>query len=111
MARAAYDWEPTGAGPLRGPPSVGAFPRGHRGRLMDLAGNVWEWTASPWSEDGSSDSVDGRQLSGAAPRVGRGGSWVSSSRPLRAADRARGRPDSRFEDLGFRVCVLREPGL
>jgi formylglycine-generating enzyme required for sulfatase activity len=110
MARAAYDWEPRGAGPLRGPPSVGAFPRGHRGRLMDLAGNVWEWTASPWSEDGSSDSVDGRQLSGAAPRVGRGGSWVSSSRPLRAADRARGRPDSRFEDLGFRVCVLREPG-
>ena len=110
MARAAYDWEPTGAGPLRGPPSVGAFPRGHRGRLMDLAGNVWEWTASPWSEVRSSDSVDGRQLSGAAPRVVRGGSWDLNSWYLRAAVRSGGRPDYRFDFLGFRVCVLREPG-
>ena len=78
---------------------------------MDLAGNVWEWTASPWSEVRSSDSVDGLQLSGAAPRVVRGGSWVYDSGHLRAADRAGGLSVLRNVDLGFRVCVLREPGL
>ena len=36
-ARAAHNWR---GGPLSGAPSVGAFPRGDRGRLMDLAGNV-----------------------------------------------------------------------
>jgi formylglycine-generating enzyme required for sulfatase activity len=42
--RANYD-----AAELRAPTPVGCFPRGAAAcGALDLAGNVWEWTASPW---------------------------------------------------------------
>jgi formylglycine-generating enzyme required for sulfatase activity len=118
-ARAAHSW---GGRPLRGATSVGGFPAGRRGPLLDLAGNVWEWTDSPYSEDGAGDtlSLDSRHLttsvvrrqprSDVAPRVVRGGSWRDRPGRLRAAGRVRLGPGYRNVDLGFRVCVVREPG-
>ena len=59
--------------------------------LMDLAGNVWEWTASPWKP-------------GHSARVVRGGSWDNSCGFARCAARARNLPDLSYVDFGFR-CV------
>jgi formylglycine-generating enzyme required for sulfatase activity len=121
-AQACYDW---GWRPFRGPAPVGVFPAGARERLLDLAGNVWEWTDSRFSEDGAGDdtrlSAPDTGVSGgdrivsrvspdAAPRVVRGGSWSGDARWLRAAIRSGRHPHLRNRHLGFRVCVRREPG-
>ncbi len=91
---------------------AGAGPYG----TQDQAGNVWEWCQDVWEDHYPAVSgvdVDPCRLStpdSAAPRVVRGGSWDDDSRSLRAAYRFRGRPGYRLDFLGFRVCVLREPG-
>jgi formylglycine-generating enzyme required for sulfatase activity len=72
--------------------------------LYDIHGNVWEWTGSVYEE--SCQGAE-QQLAGAAagysPRVLRGGSWRNHSLFLRAAFRARLRPDFRNNDSGFRL--------
>ena len=75
--------------------------------LLDLCGNVWEWTATPWSEGDAWDPTLG-STDGAPDerRVVRGGSW----RGTRALARLGARhfhglvPGSRLYVLGFRVC-------
>lgn len=66
----------------------GANPQG----VMDLAGNVWEWTSSKYE-------------AGSPARVGRGGSWFFD-RPefLRASNRFRFSPSDREFLLGFRCA-------
>jgi len=59
--------------------------------LMDLAGNVWEWTSSPW-EPGSS------------LRVVRGGSWVDNRNSARCGARGGLGESISSSDCGFR-CV------
>ncbi len=67
---------------------MGASPQG----IMDLAGNVWEWTSS--TRDSSSTE-----------RVARGGAWSSTaSNYLRASERYWTQPQFRFIYIGFR-CV------
>ncbi len=74
------------------PTPVGLYPAGATPEgILDLAGNVWEWTAD-WY-DASKDA-----------RVLRCGSWGSGQRNLRAADRSRYRPGDRFDDIGFRCA-------
>ncbi len=70
--------------------AVGSHPTGDApGGIHDLAGNVWEWTASR-----SGDS-----------RVYRGGSWGSNdSKYLRAASWSKNVPTVGYNILGFR-CV------
>jgi formylglycine-generating enzyme required for sulfatase activity len=57
--------------------------------MADMAGNVWEWTASDF--DKGSKSV-------------RGASFDLKAEYLRAALRIRFDPDLRLADLGFRCA-------
>ncbi len=78
---------------------VGSFPAGKSAHgLADLAGNVFEWTASAYSKDYS------RQHATAA-RVVRGGGWNSyQPEDLRAAFRLWLPPTFRGVSLGFRCA-------
>jgi formylglycine-generating enzyme required for sulfatase activity len=81
----------------------GASPYG----LLDMNGNVWEWTRSirldyPYKiEDGrenlESDGNEGRVL--------RGGAFIGSRRSARCAYRRSGTPGDRSNYIGFRVSV------
>ena len=64
----------------------GATPEG----IIDLSGNVFEWTNS-WYED---EQVN---------RTSRGGSWLLNRRNLRAASRIRNVPVNFLNKLGFRL--------
>lgn len=76
---------------------VGSFPDGATPEgILDLAGNVAEWTADPFTSG-----------YGAAPnsfRVVRGGSYESAAPELRGAARIGKSPETREPTLGFR-CV------
>jgi energy-coupling factor transporter ATP-binding protein EcfA2 len=84
---ANYDYE------VRHVTPVGLFPAGATpgAGILDMAGNVWEWTSSLYSE-------------GREERVLRGGSFSDSARSLRAANRVSNGPDERSNYIGFR-CV------
>ncbi len=85
---------------LRRTSPVGAFPSGATELgLADLSGNIWEWTASGWSQ---SYATTGRAED---LRVVRGGSWNFPMRYARAAYRFRYPLDTRYHDLGFRLCI------
>ena len=95
--------------------AVGCFPggaadwwrvmTGNDGRVQDLAGNVWEWTASAYTEYYSkyNQSVMNAD-SGGGPRVLRGGSWYNVPKGLRSAARLRSDPRTRFNYIGFRLA-------
>jgi formylglycine-generating enzyme required for sulfatase activity len=92
----------------RGPTPVGSFPAGASPEgLLDMSGNVWEWTRShnksyPYRPD------DGRENLKAGDdvlRVMRGGAFYNVRRDVRAACRVGSTPDGRSDDFGFRVVV------
>jgi formylglycine-generating enzyme required for sulfatase activity len=81
--------------------------------VLDLAGNVWEWTGSLWGKYWQGpdfgypyDPNDGREDQ-AAPdsvfRVLRGGSWSASQLGVRCAIRNWDHPDPCLGGRGFRV--------
>ena len=86
---------------------VGVFPDGATPDtgLLDLCGNVWEWTVTLWSEgeawNPSLGSTDGKSD---VRRVVRGGSWGNAQDNARLGDRGNLDPDYRRDALGFRVC-------
>ena len=84
---------------------VGSFPANPFG-LYDMAGNVWEWTAS--CESATSLLSTGKPGVGledvCAERINRGGSWVNSPMYLRIAARHKDVATMRNTVLGFRVA-------
>ncbi|PTQ87435.1 SUMF1/EgtB/PvdO family nonheme iron enzyme [Nitrosomonas ureae] len=93
---------------------VGVFPQSdapvlfHRRQtecttLSDMAGNVWEWTISrhvsyPYQPDDGREDAQSEDA-----RVLRGGSWRYNPYSVRACARHYDHPDSRGNDIGFRV--------
>lgn len=87
---------------------VGAFPTGASPYgILDMSGNVWEWTRS-LSKRYPYGPADGREgLTAKAARVVRGGSFSNPHPNVRAAYRLNLVPDNRYYNLGFRVVVSR----
>ena len=84
---------------------VGAYPRGATpDGIHDLAGNVWEWTATrsaeyPYRATAKLEDPDATGL-----RIAHGGGWAANRKMVRCAYRYRGYPTSRNLDGGFRLA-------
>jgi serine/threonine-protein kinase len=91
---------------VRATTPVGSYPQGASPYgVMDLAGNVWEWTSSLYKPY-PYDSGDGREdLTARGSRVERGGGWYTPEWHARTTRRtASGHVYRRFSDLGFRCA-------
>lgn len=76
--------------------------RPNRWGLHDMPGNVWEFTASPWTRDHASPAE--RPLPGRPQAVvTKGGSWFDGPEDCRAAARRRRLENELDLNLGFRV--------
>lgn len=73
--------------------------------LLDMSGNVWEWTRSPYQPYPFDDEDDGDDLDADALWVMRGGSFTDPPRNLRTTTRGGADPGARRPFIGFRVAV------
>ena len=86
----------------RGTLPVGSFPPNDYG-LYDMAGNVKEWTSSPYIAYPGSNYQD--PFYSKDRRVIRGGGWFDEAAYLRATNRNAGDPEiTANDDLGFRCA-------
>jgi len=84
---------------------VGSYPTGASPfGVLDLAGNVWEWTSSLYKPYPYVTGDARGDLAPTGSRVVRGGSWGDDPGDLRSTYRAWLDPASRFNVLGFRCA-------
>ncbi len=90
---------------LRCTSPVAVFPAGDApGPLCDLAGNVWEWTASVYNAAGHDlAALQGEVLDESLPRAVRGGGWHLTGPRCRAASRYWYPVGNRANALGLRL--------
>jgi formylglycine-generating enzyme required for sulfatase activity len=87
---------------LRQPAPIGCFPHGAAVcGAQDLAGNIWEWTASRW--EAPQEPVPLRDAGPAAQLLCRGGAFSWEAAYLACDARHWFTPGYRFNLLGFRV--------
>jgi formylglycine-generating enzyme required for sulfatase activity/serine/threonine protein kinase len=93
------------------PVAVGSYAANAWG-LHDMHGNVWQWCEDRYAADyyTKSPAQDPPGPSVGTNRVYRGGSWLTSARVCRSADRSKNLPTDLGFYLGFRV-VLRPAGI
>lgn len=77
--------------------------------LYDVHGNVWEWCSDWHSTPAATRVTDPIGPKKGTMRVIRGGSWHGVATLCRSASRFRRRPNSRLNDLGFRVVLEVQP--
>lgn len=105
----------THAAHVRRPSPVGVFPGGDTPEgLVDMTGNVYEWTASAWGRrDEAADfgypyvAGDGREAADVGEdvrRVMRGGSWNDPALQAHVVYRGFDHPSGRGPDYGLRVA-------
>jgi len=87
---------------------VGSYAEGTRNGAspcgaQDMAGNVWEWTASAYADDYSKANIHAVDNS-TERRVLRGGSGGADARDARAACRGLDGPDYSDGNYGFRLA-------
>jgi formylglycine-generating enzyme required for sulfatase activity len=84
--------------------SVGSK-RANRFGLHDVHGNVWEWTQDCWNSNYNGAPSNGSAMisDNCSKRVLRGGSWASTPRVLRSANRNWTNSGKRYSGDGFRV--------
>jgi serine/threonine-protein kinase len=82
--------------------AVGSYPPNGYG-LFDVAGNVWEWTASPFVAYPGSTHEDSQYSPDL--RVTRGGGWFDTEEQVRATNRSAAPPNiTANDDVGFRCA-------
>ncbi len=73
--------------------------------LADMAGNVWEWTRSPYQPYPYDEGDDRAGLDADALWVMRGGSFADPARLVRTSARGAAEPGARRAFIGFRVAL------
>jgi len=88
---------------IRGTTAVGSFAEGASPYgVMDMAGNVWEWTAD-WYKPYPGSTYESPYF-GEKFRVLRGGGWFETAEFLRTTVRNAGTPETANDDIGFRCA-------
>lgn len=98
--------------------AVGCFPKGASQPygILDLAGNVWEWTRSVWGKsfrtpdrtdryEPDDKALEDLNTPAAVHRVLRGGAFLDGAGIIRCAVRSRARPNPSGGHIGFRVAL------
>ena len=73
--------------------------------LLDMSGNVWEWTSSPYQPYPYDPSDDRANLGADALWVMRGGHYGDGARLVRTTARGAADPGARRPFIGFRVVL------
>ena len=88
---------------VRATTPAGVFPGGDTPHgLMDMSGNTWEWTSSPYRPYPVERDPE-RNAAGPLQRVMRGGAWSYPAANARCSRRFSGPPDDHDHSLGFRL--------